>query len=62
MAKLDWRRAKPGRPNESVLGSATLRSNGELTPRVRKDGLARRADRAMQAWLRDRPQLRRQFE
>ena len=52
MTRLDWRRARKHQPTESILGSAMERLNGDTTPRIPRDDLARRAERETRRWQR----------
>jgi hypothetical protein len=52
MTRLDWTRARKHRPTESILGSVVERRNGDRTPRVPRDDLARRAARELRTWQR----------
>jgi hypothetical protein len=53
MSRLNWSRcAHRDRPQESKYGIGAILDNGARTAVVPKDDLARRADRALQAWLR----------
>ena len=53
MTRINWARCKlQGRATESKYGSGVVLKNGASTPTIRKDSLARQADRAMRDWLR----------
>lgn len=53
MARIDWRRARPARATESVLGEGMMLRNGSRTVMVSRDDLRRRADAAMREWERN---------
>jgi len=60
--KVDWRRCRQYRAgSESKFGSGFLLQNGDRTPIIGKDGLARRAEQAMRGWARTLP-ARQRFE
>jgi hypothetical protein len=50
--RLDWRRAKQRKPTESVLGSYIELRDGGRTPKIHRDELAWRAEKAMRGWSR----------
>jgi hypothetical protein len=52
MSKLDWRKAQPYRPTESKVAPGTVLPNGAIVPNVRRDDLSKRANQAMDRWLR----------
>ena len=52
MAKLNWDKAKPHRQTESKIAPGTVLSNGAVVPEVWRDDLSRRANLAMDRWLR----------
>jgi hypothetical protein len=54
-SRMDWRRARNRGAVESVLGSDVEMRDGSRTPRIAGDKLSRRADRAMDQWLRALP-------
>jgi hypothetical protein len=66
MSRLDWRRARPHREQESKYGVRAQLKNGAVTAPVTKNNLALRAERELRAWERtlrprDRDALR-QFD
>jgi hypothetical protein len=50
--RLDWSRARRVTETEDVRGQGIELPSGGSTPRLRKDELARRAERAEREWLR----------
>lgn len=48
---LDWRRARQPKPTEDAIGEGFVRKNGEVTPTLPKDRLAKRAKAAEAAWM-----------
>jgi hypothetical protein len=55
MSRMDWRRTKfRGRRTESKFGAGVILPNGTVTPSMPMDNLARRAERAMRRWKKER--------
>jgi len=50
---LDWRRAKAPKPTEDAIGEGFVRKNGEVTPKLPKDSLAKRAAAEEAKWMRE---------
>jgi len=50
--RMNWSRARRWQDSESKYGPSFVLPNGEITPGLRKDDLARRAADAMRIWQR----------
>jgi len=50
--RMNWKRARPWQPYESKYGANVVLPNGEITPGLPQDDLARRAAEAMRVWRR----------